>query len=92
MGFLGAYGRCRSRDGPLGLIPNWLLQGPETAVTRCRPQFVYNTSPMTNRIACVLAIIICATVAGDVMLYDADHLVFLAKKLAELIEWLKFWR
>ena len=47
---------------------------------------------MTNRIACVLAVIICATIAGDVMLYDADHLVFLAKKLAELIEWLKFWR
>ena len=49
-------------------------------------------SPMTNRIACVLALIILAAIAGDVMLYDADHLVFLAKKLAELIEWLKFWR
>lgn len=47
---------------------------------------------MTNRIAFALGLIISACIAGDMIFYQADHLLFLAKKLAELIEWLKFWR
>jgi hypothetical protein len=47
---------------------------------------------MTNRIAFVLALLIIGAIAIDYINYGTDHLIFLAKKLAELIEWLAFWR
>ena len=54
------------------------------------------TSPdvhdMTNPIAAVLGVLILIALAVDVMLYGAENLLFLARKLAELIEWLAFWR
>lgn len=47
---------------------------------------------MTNRIALVLALLILGAVAIDYLYYGNEHLIFLAKKMAELIEWLAFWR
>ncbi len=47
---------------------------------------------MTNRSALILAIVIVAAFVIDVALYGDEHVVFLGKKLAELIEWLAFWR
>lgn len=47
---------------------------------------------MTNRIAIVLAGLIVALIFLDLVLNEGDALLFLAKKLDELIEWLAFWR
>lgn len=47
---------------------------------------------MTNSIAIGLGLLILSALAVDVYLYGADHLIFLGKKLTELIEWLAFWR
>lgn len=48
--------------------------------------------PMTNRIALVLAMLIVGAIFIDTMYNGTEHLVFLAKKMTELIEWLAFWR
>ena len=50
------------------------------------------TAPMTNSIAIVLALLILGAIAADVMLYGTEHLIFLGKKFADLLEWLAFWR
>ena len=47
---------------------------------------------MTNRIALTLGILIVLTIALDVLIFGSEHLVFLGKKMADLIEWLAFWR
>ncbi|MGB3244372.1 MAG: hypothetical protein WBB25_07550 [Sulfitobacter sp.] len=47
---------------------------------------------MTNRIALILAVILIAAVAADTLLFGNEHLVFLSRKMLELIEWLAFWR
>lgn len=47
---------------------------------------------MTNQIAIGLALLILGAVTVDVMLYGTEHLLFLARKMADLIEWLAFWR
>ena len=47
---------------------------------------------MTNCIALVLGLMIIGAIVVDVMYYGTEHLVFLAKKMADLIEWLAFWR
>ncbi|MEL6452946.1 MAG: hypothetical protein AAFQ19_16960 [Pseudomonadota bacterium] len=47
---------------------------------------------MTNRAALILGLLIVGAITVDVMLYGSDHLIFLGKKLAELLEWLAFWR
>ncbi|QBF32228.1 hypothetical protein [Thalassococcus sp. S3] len=47
---------------------------------------------MTNTIALVLGVLIVGALTADVMLYGSDHIVFLGKKLFELIEWMAFWR
>ena len=47
---------------------------------------------MTNSIAVVLGILILGGIAADVMFNDATALLFLAKKLYQLIEWIAFWR
>ena len=47
---------------------------------------------MTNRIALFLGFFILVAIAIDVFLYGTEHLLFLAKKFAELIEWIAFWR
>ncbi|MEP5730069.1 MAG: hypothetical protein ABJL67_11950 [Sulfitobacter sp.] len=47
---------------------------------------------MTNLIAIILGIILIIAIALDVTLYGNEHLIFLGKKLFELIEWIAFWR
>jgi len=47
---------------------------------------------MTNTIAVVLALILIATISVDVALYGSEHMVFLGKRLFELIDWIAFWR
>ena len=47
---------------------------------------------MTNRIAFVLGLIIIGAIVVDYVYYGTDHIVFLAKKMNELIEWMAFWR
>lgn len=48
--------------------------------------------PMTNRIAITLFLLILAAAAADLWLGDGAALLFLTKKLADLIEYLAFWR
>jgi riboflavin synthase len=47
---------------------------------------------VTNPIALILAALITAAIVVDITVYDAEYLLFLARKLDELIEWLAFWR
>ncbi len=47
---------------------------------------------MTNRIALVLGFLIVGAIMMDYFFYGTEHVLFLAKKLADLIEWLAFWR
>lgn len=47
---------------------------------------------MTNRIAVVLGIVIAALCAIDLMLNNGQVLLFLGRRLLELIEWMAFWR
>ncbi len=47
---------------------------------------------MTNSIALVLGLLIAGAIAADVVLFGSDNLIFLAKKLLQLIEWMAFWR
>ena len=47
---------------------------------------------MTNTLAIVLGTLIVGAIAFDAIANDGATLLFLGKKLAELIEWLAFWR
>ena len=47
---------------------------------------------MTNLIAVILAVLLIAAAVIDVMFYGTEHLIFLGKKMFELIEWIAFWR
>ena len=47
---------------------------------------------MTNSLALILGTALVGLIALDVLAYDGASLLFLAKKLADLIEWLAFWR
>ncbi len=47
---------------------------------------------MTNTIALGLAALVLGALAIDVLIYGSDHLIFLSKKLLDLIDWLAFWR
>jgi hypothetical protein len=47
---------------------------------------------MTNQIAIGLGLLILAGVGLDLFLYDGVSLLFLMRKLTDLIEWLAFWR
>ncbi|MDJ0820522.1 MAG: hypothetical protein QNJ09_01770 [Paracoccaceae bacterium] len=47
---------------------------------------------MTNTIAIVLGLIIVAVIAVDYALFGSDHLIFLGKRMFELLDWIAFWR
>lgn len=47
---------------------------------------------MTNRIAIVLAVIILGLLAFDALEFHWANSLFLARKFAELLEWVAFWR
>lgn len=46
---------------------------------------------MDNRVAAVLGGLIVLAVVGDQFVFGGEHLLFLAKKLVDLINWLAFW-
>ena len=50
------------------------------------------TCSMTNTIAVVLGGLILSAIAVDVLAFDSENLLFLARKLDAFIEWLAFWR
>lgn len=47
---------------------------------------------MTNRIALWLGVVLIGLIAADLILFGEGHLVFLGKKMVDLIEWMAFWR
>ena len=47
---------------------------------------------MTDRLALGLGIFLVLAIGVDLLLFGTEHLIFLGKKLAELIEWIAFWR
>ncbi|MEP3688772.1 MAG: hypothetical protein ABJN05_16945 [Sulfitobacter dubius] len=47
---------------------------------------------MTNSIAIVLALVIAGAMLVDIYSYGAEHMIYLGKKLFDLIEWIAFWR
>lgn len=47
---------------------------------------------VTNPIALTLGLLIVGAVVLDGVLYSADHLLFLSRKMFDLIEWMAFWR
>jgi len=47
---------------------------------------------MTTKTAIGLGLLIIASLAIDIALFGTVHLVFLGKRLFELIDWIAFWR
>ncbi len=47
---------------------------------------------MTNQIAIALGVLILLGIGFDAVWNDGFSLLFLARKFAELVEWLAFWR
>ncbi len=47
---------------------------------------------MTNKIALILGALVLCAIAVDAVLFDMTGTFFLARKLLDFIEWLKFWR
>ncbi|MGI9370329.1 MAG: hypothetical protein ACR2O2_15980 [Ruegeria sp.] len=47
---------------------------------------------MTNPLAIWLGILILGGVLLDYSLFGTEHLLFLGKKLYDLLDWLAFWR
>ena len=47
---------------------------------------------MTNTLAIALGLLIVGLLGLDYLVFGSDHLIFLGRKLFELIEWLAFWR
>jgi hypothetical protein len=47
---------------------------------------------MTNRIAIFLGAALVCVVVLDSLLFGAENLLFLGKKMLELIDWMAFWR
>lgn len=47
---------------------------------------------MTNTLAASLALLIGLFVCVDMIFFGAQNLLFLGRKMLELLEWLAFWR
>ncbi|MFC4214165.1 hypothetical protein [Pseudophaeobacter arcticus] len=47
---------------------------------------------MTNKIAIWLGLLLLSGVIADLFLSGGDNLLFLGRKLFELIDWVAFWR
>lgn len=47
---------------------------------------------MTNQIAIALGVLILLGIGYDMTWNDGVNLLFLARKFADLVEWLAFWR
>ena len=78
------------RDGPGRFAGRGL--DPQGGVGHRLSRSHLNGADMTNRIAIVLALIIIALVVLDWRMADWANSLFLARKFAELLEWVAFWR
>jgi hypothetical protein len=47
---------------------------------------------VTNKLAILFAVLIIGFVASDLYYRDGENILFLTRKLNELIEYLAFWR
>ena len=47
---------------------------------------------MTNQIAIALGLILAGLIGVDAVVFDGSNSLYLAKKFADLIEWIAFWR
>jgi len=47
---------------------------------------------MTNKISLVLGLLIVSAIAIDLFFFGTPHMVFLGKRLFELMDWMAFWR
>ncbi|EPX78497.1 hypothetical protein [Salipiger mucosus] len=47
---------------------------------------------MTNKIALWIALLLIAAIALDIYLFGNEHMLFLARKLFVLLDWMAFWR
>lgn len=47
---------------------------------------------MTNQIALVLAVLLIGSIVLDTLFFGVEHVVFLGKKMLDLINWMAFWR
>ncbi|MGR3453143.1 hypothetical protein [Pseudooceanicola sp.] len=47
---------------------------------------------MTNQIAIAIGLLVAAFLAVDALVFGWANSLFLAKKFADMIEWLAFWR
>ncbi|MCV6584639.1 MAG: hypothetical protein OIF47_03820 [Marinibacterium sp.] len=47
---------------------------------------------MTDRIAIWLGGLVLLAIGVDILLYGTEHLLFLARKMYDLVDWLAFWR
>jgi len=47
---------------------------------------------MTHRLALILAAILLALLALDYVVFDLKNAIFLARKFADLTEYIAFWR
>ncbi|AAV95465.1 hypothetical protein SPO2199 [Ruegeria pomeroyi DSS-3] len=55
-------------------------------------RFCRSRDIMTNQISIWLGVILLGTVMLDFAMFGTEHMLFLGKKLFELLEWLAFWR
>ena len=51
-----------------------------------------NGGAVTDRIALILAILIAVLISADLLVNNGQVLLFLAKKIVDLAEYLIFWR
>ena len=90
MGLLGPHGRCRGGDGQPGLSGAFAgLRAASAPVISGRTN---RSHLVTNRIALILGLILIAAMVADVMYFGTEHLIFLGKKMFDLMEWMAFWR
>jgi len=47
---------------------------------------------MTNKTAIVFGLCLLAAIAYDAVMNGGNNLIFLGKKLLQLMEWMTFWR
>ena len=47
---------------------------------------------MTNSIALTLALVVIGLIAGDMYYQSGEASLFVAKKFADMLEWMAFWR
>lgn len=47
---------------------------------------------MTNKIAFYLGLLITGAIVFDIAVYEGANLIFLARKMLDLMEWIAFWR